>query len=292
MRTLLMVSRPVSWINTAFPFGAAYLLAGGTLTWDFWVGCVFFLIPYNLLMYGVNDVFDYASDITNPRKGGVEGALANPTHHRRILVASIGLAAPFVLYFLGRSLLVGMTGQWWALVVLVVSIFAVVAYSVPGLRFKEVPVLDSVTSSVHFSSPAWFALALVAARPTFDAWMVLIAFFLWGCASHAFGAVQDIVPDRQGGVASIATVWGAKVTIWTAVTLYAVADLLVLLTRWPIYLGAALVLPYLMNTGRFHRLTDATSDRANEGWKLFIPMNYVVGFCVTVLMIWVWWEGR
>ena len=26
---LLLASRPLSWVNTAYPFGAAYLLAGG-----------------------------------------------------------------------------------------------------------------------------------------------------------------------------------------------------------------------------------------------------------------------
>ena len=39
------------------------------------IGTLFFLIPYNVLMYGINDVFDYASDLANPRKGGIEGAL-------------------------------------------------------------------------------------------------------------------------------------------------------------------------------------------------------------------------
>jgi len=75
---LLVSSRPLSWINTAFPFGAAYLLTTGRLDLAFWVGTIYFLIPYNLAMYGINDVFDYESDLRNPRKGGVEGALLDP----------------------------------------------------------------------------------------------------------------------------------------------------------------------------------------------------------------------
>ena len=75
IKELLLTSRPISWVNTAYPFAAAYLLAGGGIDWKFVVGTLFFLIPYNLLMYGVNDVFDYESDLRNPRKGGVEGAL-------------------------------------------------------------------------------------------------------------------------------------------------------------------------------------------------------------------------
>ena len=58
VRQLLGSSRPVSWVNTAYPFAAAYLLAGGGITAALVIGTLWFLIPYNLLMYGVNDVFD------------------------------------------------------------------------------------------------------------------------------------------------------------------------------------------------------------------------------------------
>ena len=70
-RQLIGSSRPVSWINTAYPFAAAYLMAGGGITPALVVGTLWFLIPYNLLMYGINDVFDYESDLRNPRKGGL-----------------------------------------------------------------------------------------------------------------------------------------------------------------------------------------------------------------------------
>ena len=72
---IVQSSRPISWVNTAFPFGVAYLLTAREFDAIFWVGSIFFLVPYNLLMYGINDVFDYESDLANPRKGGVEGAL-------------------------------------------------------------------------------------------------------------------------------------------------------------------------------------------------------------------------
>ncbi|MDF2575513.1 MAG: prenyltransferase, partial [Agromyces sp.] len=60
---VLLSSRPISWINTAFPFAAAYVLTTGAVDALLVVGTIFFLIPYNLLMYGVNDVFDYESDL-------------------------------------------------------------------------------------------------------------------------------------------------------------------------------------------------------------------------------------
>jgi alkaline phosphatase len=100
MREILAASRPFSWVNTAYPFAAGALMAtGGRLDATLVVGTLFFLVPYNLLMYGVNDVFDYASDLRNPRKGGIEGGLVAPERaravHRRILVACVVSTVPF-----------------------------------------------------------------------------------------------------------------------------------------------------------------------------------------------------
>lgn len=271
-----MTSRPVSWVNTAYPFAAAYFLATGRLDWVFVVGTLFFLIPYNLAMYGINDVFDYESDLLNARKGGVEGAVLDRRHHRFILWAAVVSTVPFlvVLAWVGDAL---------ANTVLAVSIFAVVAYSAPGLRFKERPFLDSITSSTHFVSPAVYGLALAHAPFTGAIMAVLVAFFLWGVASHAFGAVQDIVPDREGSIASIGTVLGARFTVCFAFAAYACAGVLMLWTAVP--WAAVLAVPYLLNVAPYLRVTDATSATANAAWKRFLWLNYLTGFLVTLTLI-------
>ena len=53
--------------------------------------------------------------------------------------------------------------------------------------------------------------------------MTLGAYFLWGMASHAFGAVQDVVADREAGISSIATAFGAARTVRFALVAYALA---------------------------------------------------------------------
>jgi 4-hydroxybenzoate polyprenyltransferase len=279
---VLLSSRPVSWINTAFPFAAAYLLTVGAVDALFVVGTLFFLIPYNLLMYGVNDVFDYESDLRNPRKGGSEGALLEPRLHRLVVWTGISTATPLIV----AMLWLGGTGHPWSWAVLAVSLFAVFAYSVPGLRFKERPVLDSITSSTHFVSPAVYGLAVAGATATPQLLALLAAFFCWGMASHAFGAVQDVVPDREAGIASIATAFGARTTVRIALALWLVAGLLMLATDWPGPLAAFLVLPYLAAAWPYRSVSDADSGDANRGWRRFIAMNYVVGFLVTMLLIW------
>ncbi|CAH0210549.1 prenyltransferase [Microbacterium sp. Bi121] len=283
VRTLLVASRPLSWINTAYPFAAVYLLTTGTIDLAFVVGTLFFLVPYNLAMYGVNDVFDYESDLANPRKGGAEGAKLPPSLHRATLVVSGVLAGVSVvaLVILGahRPL------SW---LVLAVSMFAVLAYSVPGLRFKEIPVLDSITSSTHFVSPALYAAALAGTTMTPALVMTMIAFFCWGMASHAFGAVQDIVPDRDAGIGSIATVFGAAATVRLAVGLWVIAGVLMLFTPWPASLAALAVLPYIAIVAPYLTIDDARSASANRAWRRFLAINYAVGFAITMLLILLW----
>jgi 4-hydroxybenzoate polyprenyltransferase len=279
LRTLLVSSRPLSWVNTAFPFGAAYLLTSGQIDLAWVIGTLYFLIPYNLAMYGINDVFDYESDLRNPRKGGVEGAVLDRTMHTITLRAAIATNLPF----LAALVLLGGPASW---LVLAVSIFAVVAYSAPGLRFKERPFLDSVTSSTHFVSPAVYGLVLAQAEFTGALWALLAAFFLWGMASQAFGAVQDIGADRAGGIASIATVTGARATVRFAIAAYLAGGALMLFTPWPGPLAAVLVLPYVISILPFASLDDDKAELAHRGWERFLWLNYGTGFFVTMLLIW------
>jgi 4-hydroxybenzoate polyprenyltransferase len=276
---LLLSSRPLSWVNTAYPFAAAYLLTTRQIDLAWVIGTLYFLIPYNLAMYGINDVFDYESDLRNPRKGGVEGAVLDRTMHAITLRAAIGTNVPFLvaLVLLGNPL------SW---LVLAISMFAVVAYSAPGLRFKERPFLDSATSSTHFVSPAVYGLVMAQAQFTAPLWALLAAFFLWGVASHAFGAVQDVVADRAGGIGSIATVIGAKATVRFAVLAYLVGAALLLFTPWPGPLAGLLPLPYVLNIVPFANVADEDSERAHRGWERFLWLNYVTGFFVTMLLIW------
>ncbi|MBW9205835.1 prenyltransferase [Mumia sp. zg.B53] len=271
-------SRPLSWVNTAYPFGAAYLLAGGGVDLTLVLGVLYFLVPYNLLMYGVNDVFDYESDVRNPRKGGVEGVVLDRAVHRTTIVAAAVTNLPFLVALV-------VLGSPASSAVLAVVVFAVVAYSVPVLRFKERPFLDSLTSSTHFAGPACFGVAVAGASFSTTVVAALLAFFLWGIGSHAFGAVQDIVADRAGGIASTATWLGAAGTVRVALGAYVVSGLLLLTLPWPYTLAAVLVVPYLVNAAPYHALSDVDCERANAGWRRFLWLNYLTGFLVTQLLI-------
>lgn len=131
IRAILAASRPISWVNTAVPFALAYLLDISRFDWLLLVGFVFFLIPYNIAMYGINDVFDYESDIRNPRKGGIEGAVLPKSLHRPLLIAAGVTTLPFALVLYAA-------GTWASALWLTVALFAVYVYSAPPFRFKEI----------------------------------------------------------------------------------------------------------------------------------------------------------
>ena len=94
--------------------------------------------------------------------------------HRTVLLSGIATAMPV----LGAMLVLAGTGQPLSWLVLAVSLFAVAAYSVPGLRFKERPIVDSMTSSTHFVSPAVYGLVVAGALWTPGLVALLAAFFL------------------------------------------------------------------------------------------------------------------
>ncbi|KAA0919991.1 prenyltransferase [Dietzia sp. ANT_WB102] len=280
LTTLFWSSRPVSWVNTAAPFALAYFLATGGFDLVGVIGTIFFLVPYNLAMYGINDVFDYESDLRNPRKGGVEGAVLERSRHTATLVASAVTTVPFLVYLVVVGTL---ESSLW----LAASAFAVIAYSARGLRFKEIAFLDSVTSAFHFVSPAIVGWTIAGADLSGGVWACLVAFMLWGAASQAFGAVQDVRFDREAGLSSVATVLGARAAVWFALACYAAAVLVLLIAApWPASGAAFAILPYLATVAAYGRVTDATAEATNEGWKRFLVLNMLAGFCVTQLILW------
>lgn len=290
LRALFVSSRPLSWVNTAVPFLIAYYGVTQRIDAVLVIGTLYFLIPYNLAMYGINDVFDYESDLRNPRKGGVEGAVLEQRMHAPVLWAVVITNVPFLVYLVA----VGNPLSW---LVLALSVFAVVAYSMKGMRFKERPVLDSVTSSLHFVTPALYGVVLGEAVFSPALILVLLAFFAWGMASHAFGAIQDIRADREAGIASIGTAFGAARTARFALALFALSGVLVLIASafvtlpWTLWVTALAAVPYLVLIWPFRNLSDEHCEDANRGWKHFLWVNFLAGAIVALMIITIWQRG-
>jgi 4-hydroxybenzoate polyprenyltransferase len=274
-----VASRPFSWINTALPFVAAAFGAAGRIDAAILVGFLYFLFPYNLLMYGVNDLYDYESDIRNPRKASIEGGLVPPTSGHRLWLAVAATNLPVLA-------LIGWLAGPVAGFACAATALTAWLYSAPPLRTKERPFLDSVTSALHFALPAVCGF-LVAGVPI-DAipWPIIAGFVAWGIASHALGAIQDIVYDRAAGIGSIATALGARATAWVSLAGYGVA-VAVAVSYGPAGLFAAawlalyVLLPLMV-------LAHPGEPAARRAWRGFLGLNLLVGFVLTQELLRIW----
>ena len=285
MPELLKASRPFSWINTALPFIAAAIAAGPRTPQALAavaVGFVYFLGPYNLAMYGLNDLYDYESDRLNPRKGGaVEGAVLAPAVRRKIWlavgVANLPLLA--VLAVLAGPLAGALVG---------LALFSTVTYSVPPFRTKTVAGLDSINSSLHFVLPCACGWLVAGGTTAALPWPALAAFFAWGLGSQALGAIQDVEYDKRAGIGSIAVTLGARRTAATATTAYFVAVALTASIPSGIVAAVAL-LPYALLAAS---CLSGDQRQARRAWRGFLGMNLVVGFVVTQVLLHAWGVGN
>ncbi len=99
LRFLLKVSRPRFWIYIFGPYivglAAAASYAGELNNGGSMIFGLYFLLPANLLVYGINDIFDYETDKLNAKKSEYE-VLVTPQRWRSLGIAIFLLNLPFI----------------------------------------------------------------------------------------------------------------------------------------------------------------------------------------------------
>ncbi len=227
---LLLISRPVLWINTVGVAVVGLWLGGQLWSWSLpWtLTLVWLTLPFNLLIYGLNDLSDGPEDALSPRKGGLQGARLRPGESRWIVAAIAALNAPLGFWLL---VLAPAAAAW---ILLGALIFA--AYSLPPLRLKSRPLLDSL-SNAAYALPLLAALQLTGRAVP---WPDLLGLICWAVAKHAFDAVQDRSADQKSGVRTVAVHLGVRGTVlWSAAWLLAS---ILLLGSQSLWLGAGITL--------------------------------------------------
>lgn len=202
VRYLLTLSRPRFWLYLAGPvlvgavFGASEpsdLLSVPVLTLF-----AYFLVPANVFLYGINDVYDREIDAENPKKGSREARFEG----QRVVPITVTACALAPLSF---SPLVP-AGAWpWLAGFLVLG----AAYSAPPARFKTTPVLDSVSNGLYFMPGAAAYVALAGSQPPV---LAVAGAWCWTMGMHTFSAIPDIEPDREAGIETTATLLGERKT--------------------------------------------------------------------------------
>ena len=181
---LIKVSRPRFWLYVFGPYlvGLAAAASSGQdfLRLDAALFALFFLFPANLLIYGVNDIFDFETDRRNPKKEEYE-MLVRPESHRHLAIAAVLLNVPFIAaaLVLAPQALPSLAG----------FLFFSIFYSAPPIRAKAIPFFDSAFN-VLYVFPGAFAYQMLTG--SFMPLSLFIAAGLWTMAMHAYSAIPDI----------------------------------------------------------------------------------------------------
>ncbi|MBP6856463.1 MAG: prenyltransferase [Candidatus Pacebacteria bacterium] len=216
---ILKISRPRFWLyelGTFFIGALTVIPTYAELTrYDILLYALFFLLPANLLIYGVNDIFDYETDKNNPKKGEYE-ALVHPKEHSSLYAWILMLTLPFAVITLWLPLP--------HILAFYAFIFFAVFYSAKPIRAKARPFFDSFFSAGHYIATGVFGYYLAGGEQF--PWLGVIAGMCWAVAMHAFSAIPDIKMDKEAGLQTIATRLGKYPSMLLCSFLYIISALL------------------------------------------------------------------
>jgi 4-hydroxybenzoate polyprenyltransferase len=271
---LLWMSRPRFWLYLAGPVvvGTTYAASTPGELFDPVAVALFayFLVPANVLLYGVNDVFDADVDAYNEKKEGREVRYEGSRLVVASVLASAVLAVPFALVLPLEALVAFVA---WGLLS--------VEYSAPPLRFKTTPPLDSASNGLYILPAVVAFAALAGAYPPTAA---VVGGWLWAMGMHTFSAIPDIEPDRAAGIRTTATVLGERRTYaYCAGCWLAAAG-----AFWfvhPFFAAVLGVYPVVVFG------IAASSVDVSEAYWWYPAINTLVGTCITMAGLWVMLHG-
>ncbi|WP_049922187.1 prenyltransferase [Halopiger djelfimassiliensis] len=195
---LISLSRPRFWLYLAGPVMIGVAYAAETVD-DLFVPTavvlwLYFLVPANVFLYGINDIYDRDIDAANPKKDERESRYRGQRYVPIVVVICAALPLTFVP-------VVPSAARPWLAVFLVLG----AAYSAPPIRFKTTPVLDSVSNGLYIAPGGAAYAAVSGVQPPA---LAVAGGWLWAMGMHTFSAIPDIEPDRETGIRTTATALG------------------------------------------------------------------------------------
>ena len=270
LKRLIEISRPVLWVNTIGTTVMGMWLAGYLFTPAIIPILIWVTFPFNLLIYGINDIFDQETDNINARKGSYEGAHIYPHEVKPIWIGVLVTNIPFLIYF-------ALTLPWQAVAWMIAYSLFFTFYSAPPLRFKARKYLDAF-SNTDYAFPLAFVPLALGHEPV---WLAVIGLMAWSIAKHAYDAIQDIPQDSDTGIITTAVHLGpTKTAIWSSFW-WGISTVFFALVNIPLAIANA-ALAFLLVFGIFK---DPTPKKAHDLYKYSIAFPYVAGTVAGVQLV-------
>lgn len=196
---IIKSSRPRFWLYLAGPF----LIGLGRHIEPLAIyGFLYFLVPANIYLYGVNDLADSDTDMHNVKKTEKE-VRTTSKKSRQLMIYAVIISAvlSLPLFMFGNA-----TVQLTTLSFLILATL----YSMPPARFKALPIID-FASNVLYIFPGLVAYGIVTNQ--LPSSTIIIAGALWAWAMHLYSAIPDIEPDKKAGIQTSAVFFGKDISL-------------------------------------------------------------------------------
>jgi 4-hydroxybenzoate polyprenyltransferase len=199
---LIQVSRPIVWPVLPLVYYLGVHAANAGLSMAAIVQMASLTLPMNLIGCGLNDLYDYESDRRSRRRPRVWGAMVRDADRPLIWRA----AALMVLIVL---LAATATGNPYNIAATLCLVAVAWLYSVPPVRLKERPPLDSLVNGVgYFLLPLVMGYSLGLDPRSMPLRYYLLA--LCVCGVHALASAADYDADRAAGHRTLAVRFGRR----------------------------------------------------------------------------------
>lgn len=217
-KEIFLLSRPRFWMYVLGTYLIGVISSGNLFFYDNTTTLlliafgIFFLIPANVFIYGVNDIYDYQTDIHNDKKIKYESVLPLQKH-RNLWNIILSLLIPFLpLFFM-------VNGP--AKLALIVFLFTGLFYSATPIRAKSKPPLDVLFSAIIYVSPALVGF-FITGNLNID-WLAVFSGLIWAFGMQTYSAIPDIDADKKAGVNTLAIMLGEKNALWFCLVAYLIS---------------------------------------------------------------------
>jgi 4-hydroxybenzoate polyprenyltransferase len=276
IQKIISISRPRFWVYEfgTYVFGslAAFTSFSNLTSFEFLFFAFYFILPANILIYGVNDIYDYETDKLNPKKVEYED-LIEPSEQKTVWKWIFLANIPFIIvsFFLPNP----------ATISFFIFLFFAFFYSAKPIRAKAIPFADSLFSASHYIATGVFGYYLLGGInfPLTG----IIAGVLWAIAMHAYSAVPDITSDKSAKLKTIATTLGGKTTLFLCALLYGISAYL-----GSIVLGLAVLLygfVYIVMMIISIKKIGPEGSNLFKIYTLFPTINMIAGAVATISLL-------